>query len=100
MKPLSSVVEKVLRRHNLWQGYQQYSLVENWADLVGPALAEVTRAEKITNGVLRVSVKDSVWAYHLSMLKPQLIKKLNQHAGSKIVHDLFFRIETLEKKEN
>jgi predicted nucleic acid-binding Zn ribbon protein len=99
MKRLGSAVEKLLRSYNLWQGYQQHLLVENWAGLVGPALAEVTRAERITNGVLRVSVKDSVWAYHLSMLKPQLIKKLNNHAGSKVVRDIFFNIDTLDKKE-
>jgi len=99
MKPLGSAVEKLLRSYNLWQGYQQHLLVEDWAGLVGPTLAEVTRAEKIANGVLRVSVKDSVWAYHLSMLKPQLVKKLNKHAGSNIVRDIFFNIDNLDKKD-
>lgn len=98
MKPLGSAVEKLLRSYNLWHGYQQHMLVEEWAGLVGPALAEVTRAEKITNGVLRVSVKDSVWAYHLTMLKPQLVKKMNNHAGSNIVRDIFFNIDKLDKK--
>ncbi len=100
MKKVGSVVEKMLRSYNLWQGYQQYLLVENWDNIVGPDLAEVTRAESISKGVLRISVKDSVWAYHLSILKPRLVKKLNDYAGGKIVKDIFFRIESLEKKEN
>ena len=99
MKQLGSAVEKLLRSYNLWQGYQQYLLVESWASLVGPALAEVTRAERITKGILRVAVKDSVWAYHLSMLKPRLIKKVNNYAGNKVVKDIFFTIEVFEKKE-
>lgn len=99
MKSLGPVVEKLLRSYNLWQGYQQHSLVESWDSIVGSALAEVSRAETITKGMLRVAVKDSVWSYHLSMLKPQLISKLNNHAGSKIVKDIFFTIEVFEKKE-
>ncbi len=100
MKKVGTVVENVLRSYNLWQGYQQYLLVESWDDIVGSELAEVTRAESMSRGVLRVSVKDSVWAYHLSMLKPRLIKKLNECAGGKIVKDIFFKIEAFEKKEN
>jgi len=99
MKQLGPVLENLLRTHNLWLGYQQYQLVESWEIIVGPALAEVTRAESIDRGVLWVSVKDSVWAYHLSMMKPQLVKKLNKHAGSGLVRDIFFRIDDLEKKE-
>ncbi len=100
MKKVGSVVEKMLRTYNLWQGYQQHLLIESWDEIVGPDLAEVTRADSISKGVLRVSVKDSVWAYHLSMLKPRLIKKLNDYAGGRLVKDLFFKIESFEKKEN
>ncbi len=100
MKSVGPVIENLLRSYNLWQGYKQYQVVESWDELVGPDLSEVTRADSIANGILRVSVKDSVWAYHLSMLKPSLIGKLNNHAGSKVVKDIFFKIEPLEKKDN
>ena len=92
MKQLGPVIEKLLRSHNLWKGYQQYQLVESWKSLVGPTLAEVTRADKIENGTFHVFVKDSVWSYHLSMLKPELIKKLNNHAGQKIIKDIYLKI--------
>ncbi len=99
MKPLGTVIENILRRHNLWYAYQQHLIIDSWVTIVGSELSEVTRAEKISKGVLLVFVKDSVWAYHLSMLKPQLIKKLNNYAGNKIVKDIIFQIGELEKKE-
>ncbi len=99
MKKVGPLIENMLRSYNLWQGYQQFLLVHNWDEVVGPALAEVTRAESLTKGILRVVVKDSVWAYHLSMMKPQLISKMNAHAGSRLVKDLFFKIGNIEKKE-
>ncbi len=100
MKRLRPVLENLLHHYGLWQGYQQNMVVESWPEIVGSSLAEVTKADKINEGVLRVKVKDSVWAYHLSMLKPRLIKKLNDYAGSKIVKDIFFQIDDLDREEN
>lgn len=100
MKNVGPLVEKLLKNYGLWQGYQQHRVIESWSDIVGPSLAEVTRAESISKGKLCVLVKDSVWAYHLALMKPRLIEKLNHHAGSNVVQDIFFKIEELEKKEN
>lgn len=93
MKKMGPVVEQLLKKYNLWQGYLQYLVVEKWAEIVGPPLCEVTRADSISRGQLKVLVKDSVWAYHLSMLKPQLIAKLNREAGTSVVKDIFFLID-------
>ncbi len=93
MKQLGPLIENLLRRYDLWQGYKQYLVVESWDKVVGPELAEVTTAESINKGILKVRVKDSVWAYHLSMLKPQLKKKLNDYAESKVVKDIYFKID-------
>lgn len=100
MKKVGPVVENILKKHNLWKGYQQYLVVVHWEELVGAELAEVTRADSISRGVLQVLVKDSVWSYHLSMLKPGLIKKLNEKAGRGVVQEIFFKIGPLEKKDN
>ncbi len=99
MKPVGPVIENLLRSYNLWQGYKQYRVVECWNDIVGPELSEVTSADNIRAGILRVKVKDSVWAYHLSFLKPKLIVKLNNHAGGKVVKDIFFTIEPFIKQQ-
>lgn len=99
MKPVGPLVEKMLKNCGLWQGYQQHLLVESWDQVVGPALSEATRAEKLSHGIMRVLVKDSVWSYHLSLMKPQLIDKLNRHAGTKVVRDIFFIIDEPDREE-
>ncbi len=92
MNRMGPVLEQMLRKYNLWQGYLQFMIVEKWTDLVGPPLCEVTKADSISRGRLKVLVKDSVWAYHLTMLKPQLISQLNREAGAVVVKDIFFSI--------
>lgn len=99
MKPLGPVIESILRRNNLWSGYQRYLIIEKWSEIAGAELSEVTKAVKISNGLLQVLVKDSVWSYHLSLLKPQLIKKINDYLGSKVIKDINFYIGDFEKKE-
>ena len=94
MKKVGPLIETILKRNNLWSGYQQYLVVVHWNEIVGTELAEVTKAESISKGVLKVLVKDSVWSYHLTMLKPKLIGKLNEKTGSKVVKDIFFKIES------
>lgn len=96
MKPVGPVVEKILRKNNLWKGYLQYKLLLDWADIVGPGLAEVTNAKKISNGVMMVTVKDSVWAYHLALMRRDLIGKLNNYVGTKIIKDIYFHIGELK----
>lgn len=99
MKRLGPIIEDILRRHNLWHSYRQHLVVESWPAIVGPELAAVTRADQISGGLLRVLVKDSVWAYHLSLMKPRIIKKINDYTGGKVVRDIFFQIDALDKKE-
>ncbi len=98
MKQISLTLEKLLRNYNLWHGYEQYRLVQNWDTIVGTSLSAVTRAESLQNGILKVAVKDSVWAYHISMMKPNLKRKLNSFAGREMVNDIIFRVDEFEDK--
>jgi predicted nucleic acid-binding Zn ribbon protein len=53
-------------------------VVDDWARLVGPQVAAVTRAESVTpDGILRVRVVSSAWANELSLMMPKIMAKLN-----------------------
>ena len=92
MNELGQIIEQVLRKRKMWRQYQQYLIIDQWAQLVGKEIAAVTRASVLQKQVLRVLVSDSVWLYHLTLLKPQLIEKLNRHAGDTLVQDIYFQV--------
>ncbi|MEW5783626.1 MAG: DUF721 domain-containing protein [Bacillota bacterium] len=96
MNSLGQIIEHVLRRNQMWLQYRQNSILERWEELVGKELAAVSNPRQIRKGVLQVSVKNSTWAYHLTLLQPQLIERLNRHAGSLAVKEIFFRIGDLK----
>lgn len=100
MKELGSVLEKMLQRKSMWRQYRQCLIVEEWADAVGRDVAAVTRARQLKKGRLWVTVKDSTWSYHLSLLKPQLLKKLNEYAGDELVQEIYFQVGEINRQEN
>lgn len=100
MQALGTVIESILRRKKLWKPYRQQLLVEEWDRIAGKEIAAATCARRMEKNILWVTVKDSIWAYHLSLLKPRLIDKMNEFAGERMVRDIFFQVGSLEKKEN
>ena len=92
MIELGQIIKQILEKRKMWRQYRQYLIIDQWDQLVGEQISAVTCARRIDRKVLRVSVSDSTWAYHLTLLKPQLIKKLNEYAGETVVEDILFQI--------
>jgi hypothetical protein len=95
---LGASLNKALRRAEIDQKMKEALCLEYWEEIVGETNARATRADSIKEGVLFVSVKSSAWAQELSFLKPEIIKKLNDRVGKKIVKEIQFKTRTLKKK--
>jgi predicted nucleic acid-binding Zn ribbon protein len=71
-------VDRFLAKAGLAKRVGQAGIIEEWASLVGPQIAAVTRAESVTqDGVLRVLVATAAWANELSLMTPRIMAKLN-----------------------
>lgn len=76
--PLAEALKLYLSSSGLSKRVGQASVVEQWAELVGPQIAKVTAAEAVTpDGVLRVRVATPAWAAELSLMTPQILARLN-----------------------
>jgi hypothetical protein len=64
-------------------------LMADWATVVGPALAAVTAPRRLTAGTLTIAFTGPV-AMELTHLAPQLIGRINAHAGRVTVERLRF----------
>jgi len=69
---------------------REYDAVVKWNDVVGEQIARVTEAVKIERGVLVVRVKNGPWRNELSLLKNDVIEKMNASLGEKLVKDIRF----------
>lgn len=62
-----------------------------WAGAVGEAIAAVTSIAGERDGVLEVTCESSVWAGELSMMEPEIRRKLNDLLGDPGIESIKFR---------
>ncbi len=71
-----------LNRHQAW-------LI--WDKLVGEQIAARARPLRLRNDILEVQVDHPVWMQQLQMLKPQILKKLNEQLPNIGITDIYLR---------
>jgi hypothetical protein len=88
-RPIAAVVPVVTRNafNRAAPGVAQ--LMEGWAGIVGPALAEVTTPRRLSQGTLTIGCSGPV-AMELQHLAPQVVGRINQYRGSQAVQRLRF----------
>ena len=62
-----------------------------WPEVVGEIGARATEAEKVSRGKLVVRTKSSTWSQELTLLKPELIEKLNRRLGENLIVDIIYK---------
>ncbi len=83
--PLADALASYLRQAGLVKRVEQAGIVEEWAELVGPQIAAVTRPESVTpDGVLRVRVATAAWANELSLMTPRVLARLNAGRAGRV----------------
>ena len=99
MAPASGAVDGFFRDQELAQALRPHLAKAHWAGVVGPQVAGVTQVEAVKGGVLFVRVKNSVWANELTLLKEDMIRRLNAKLGGRILTDIHFKASGLAKSK-
>lgn len=74
---LGDVLAGLLEQRGLAERVEQAALLPEWAALVGPQIAAVTEPRSVTaDGTLWVAVRTHAWMSELSLLEPELLRKL------------------------
>jgi predicted nucleic acid-binding Zn ribbon protein len=89
-QPLSELLTRFLDRSGLAPKLEAASVIPQWAERVGPQIAAVTEPIRLSDGTLFVAVSTSAWMMELSMMKGQLMRKLNAGRGAGRISALVF----------
>lgn len=79
-----------MREEGLETPLHQKRLVESWEHVAGKAVARYTLEKFIKNQTLFVRISNPALRADLSMMKTELVKKLNESVGSYIISDIRF----------
>jgi len=72
------------------------SLWETWTEAVGEEVARHTRPKAFKGTLLLVTVDSSVWMHHLSMMKNEIIARINKKLGEDTLREIRFSIGHVE----
>jgi len=89
-QPIANVLAEVIRNLGLGKKLTEQRAVVEWTEAVGGRVAEHARALKVDGGRLFVEVDSSVWIQELTLMKRQILERLNSKIGRKVIHNVHF----------
>ena len=88
VKPVDDLVLQFLRHTGLETPLLQRRLINAWEDVAGELVAKYTVEKHISNQTLMVKISNPALRADLSMMRSQLVKRLNEQVGAMIVTDV------------
>ena len=70
-------LDQFLARQGVKEQVDRVSVLDEWAERVGPRVAGVTRARSVADCTLFVEVRSSAWLMELNMMKGEILRRLN-----------------------
>ena len=90
VKTVKDLVLQALREQGLETPLNQKRLVESWPVVAGPVIARYTLNTYIYNQTLHVRLSNPALRADLSMMRQELVKKLNDVVGEQVISDIRF----------
>jgi len=93
-RKLDDVMRDVLSRTGIADRVAQANVIPEWSSLVGPQIARVTQPLSVTTqGTLFVAVTTNAWMTELSLMEPDLLRRLNQRTGRLSIRKIRWQIQ-------
>lgn len=91
---VSDVIGDVLSQAGVADRIAQARVIPDWPALVGPQIARVTEPMSVTpQGTLFVAVTTNAWMTELSLLEPDLLKRLNERTGRLAIRKIRWQLQ-------
>lgn len=85
---LSDILQQLLREQGLETPLRQKRLIDAWEEVTGATVARYTGEKFIKNQTLHVKITSPALRHDLSMMRSQLVKRLNAEVGAMIIADV------------
>ncbi|HEY7129145.1 MAG TPA: DUF721 domain-containing protein [Nitrospira sp.] len=88
----STVLSSLAKRLGLQSHLFELRLQQQWRHIIGEPVGSHTWPVQVRFKKLYLVVRNSVWLQQLVFLKPMLLAKVNERAGSEVLTDIAFRV--------
>jgi len=89
--PIGTLLKQYVRAMRIENKLKEVQLVREWENVVGRTIARSTRKIYVYKKVLYVQLNSSIIRNELFMIRSQLIKRLNEEVGEKVIDKLVLK---------
>jgi len=89
-KTLKEAIEQMLQVYKLKRRFDETALIAAWPEMMGKAVANRTKQLYIRDRKLFIRIESSVLKNELVMIRSQILEKMNERAGSKVLDEIVF----------
>ena len=82
---ISEIISVIMKQNGLDEKLAEVRAIKSWEELLGITVARYTKNLYIKNHTLYVSLNSSIVRNEIMMIRDELIKKINEKAGRKII---------------
>ena len=88
VEPLSDILNKFLRDEGIETPLLQRRVINSWDEVVGKTVVRYTGEKYIKGQTLYVKIINPALRQDLTMMRSQIVKRLNQKVGSFVIYDI------------
>lgn len=89
---LSTTLARILKARGLEGRLHEYRIFASWDRTVGPAIARHAQPRTFRGRKLALIVDSPAWMQQLTLMKPEILEKLNRALGAETVGDMTMRL--------
>ncbi len=78
-KPLGSLLQNIVQKHNLESDYNLFKLERNWGNIVEPQIAKVAKPYKLEGKILTIKVESNIWREEIKEYSQEILNKINNN---------------------
>lgn len=90
LKDIKSTLNQTISELGLKKGIEGAKVLTCWSQVAGNKVAQHTHAYRIKKDTLFVTTSSPVWAQELSLIKQELVNKINKRLGEERINDIRF----------
>jgi predicted nucleic acid-binding Zn ribbon protein len=88
---VADALHSALAEYGLEKGIKEQEVFLRWEEIVGKAIANNARPSRLDQGKLWIRVNNAGWRQELSLMRVELINKINLAIGAEIVKEVILR---------
>jgi hypothetical protein len=92
LNSISLTLDKLLKARGFQGRLHEYRILAQWDRSVGEVIARHARPQSVRGNRLSLIVDSPAWMQQLTLLKPEIMEKLNRIAGGTVIKDITLKL--------